>query len=61
MKIHIKPYGWFEIIKTEKAGLQNCKRCWFNKQTEPVHCPDNIVCKGMYFIKISLDKKIKKL
>lgn len=59
MKIQIKPYGMFEIIKTEKAGLQNCKQCWFNEQAEPIHCPDNIICKGMFFEK--LDKKIKKI
>jgi hypothetical protein len=61
MKIHIKPYGVFEIIKAEKASLKNCKLCWFNQQPEPIHCPEHIPCKGLYFVKFSLDKKIKKL
>lgn len=57
MKIQIKPYGMFEIIKTEKPSLKNCKHCWFNQQTEPVHCPEHIPCKGLYFVKICLTKK----
>lgn len=42
MKIQIKPYGLFEIIKVAKPGLHNCKKCWFGKNI--AHCPEQIKC-----------------
>ena len=42
MKIQIKPYGLFEIIKVTTPGLHNCKQCWFGKHI--AHCPEQIKC-----------------
>lgn len=58
MKVQIKPYGTFEIIKMPKRGMANCKECWFGQQhKEPSHCPNHIRCSfkdgtGIVFVKV---------